>query len=148
MAARSQREAESRVMSAIDSFKDAKDASGNLLHPHFSAVEDQMTRLAVAARASGTPVPSLDELYDQAVWANTSTRQAMFEAQRAADEAQRKAADAERAKEARAKAERAKRAASSVTGSPSLGQPGGRSVNGEASIRDSLLAAFEEVQAA
>lgn len=143
-----QREAESRVMSTIDQFRGAKDAAGNLLHPHFADVEEHMTRFAIAARASGQPVPPLDELYDQAVWANPSTRTSVLEAKSAAEEAQRKAADAERAKEARAKAERAKKAASSVTGSPSLGQSGGRSGNGERSLREELEAAAEELASA
>lgn len=147
-AANRQREEANRVMSTIDQFRDAKDATGNLLHPHFAAVEDAMTRLAIAARTSGQPVPSLDELYDQAVWANTSTRAQVLEAQRAAEEAQRKAAEAERVKEARAKAERAKRAASSVTGSPSSGQSGARSGDGERTLREILQANYEELTAA
>lgn len=145
-AAATQREQESRVMSTIDQFRGAKDASGNLSHPHFAEVEDHMTRLIIAARTSGSPVPALDELYDQAVWANPSTRAKALEATQAATQAQQAAAEAERTKEARAKAERARRAGSSVTGSP--GQSATQAPRGADSIRAALLAAAEEHEVA
>lgn len=146
--AATQREAQNRVMSTIDQFRGAKDASGNLSHPHFEEVEDHMTRLIIAARTSGSPVPPLDEIYEQAVWANPSTRARALEATRAAEQAQHAAAEAERTKEARAKAERARRAGSSVTGSPGTGQSAAQAPRGNDSIRAALLAAAEEHEAA
>lgn len=138
-----QREAESRVMSTIQAFESAKDEKGNLLHPHYSELEDDMVALYAAERARGR-VPELQEVYDKAVWSNHSTREKLQASQRAAEEAQRAEADEARRVAARAKAERAKRAGSSVTGAP--GQTGAsRSLNGESSLRDQLNAAFEEV---
>jgi hypothetical protein len=149
-AAAQQREAEHRVMSAIDQFSSAKDDAGGLKHPHFAEVEADMTRLMVAARTSGETVSTdrLADFYDQAVWANPSTRAKALEATRAAEQAQHAAAEAERAKEARAKAERARRAGSSVTGSPGTGQSPTQAPKGADSIRAALLAAAEEHEAA
>lgn len=147
-AARAQQAAEAnRVMSTIEEFKGAKDQAGNLAHPHFEEVEAEMTRLAIAARTAGQPVPSLDALYDQAVWANPSTRAKALEAQRAADEAQRAAASAKAQKDARAKAEAARKAASSVTGAPSNGQAATQARQGAGSLRESILAAMEDAAA-
>lgn len=141
--------AASRVMNTIEQFKAAADTAGALLHPHFDEVEAQMTAIAHAARIAGQPVPELKDLYDQAVWANPSTRAKAIEAQRAADEAQRAADDAKRQKEARAKAESARRAASSVTGAPSPGQSGSAQTrSGAGSLRDDLLAAVSDHDAA
>lgn len=139
------REAENRVMSTITAFRDAKDDKGALLHPHYDALESDMIRLLIGARASGSE-PPLSELYETAVWANTSTRQQLLDGQRAAGEAQRKADEKKTADEARAKAERAKKAGSSVTGSPGSGQARmQQSQDGNRSIRDELAAAYEEV---
>jgi hypothetical protein len=129
-------------MDTIERFKGAADGNGAQLHPHYDEVEEHMTRLAIAARTRGEPVPSLDDLYDQAVWANPSTRQKVLDAKAAADEAQRVAAETRRAKEARAKAEQARRAGSSVTGSPRSGQSG-QAEGG--SLRSSLLAAVADL---
>ena len=141
-AAQRQRDAESRVMDTIEQFKGAVDGSGAPLHPLYDEVEEHMTRLAIAARTRGEAVPSLDDLYDQAVWANPSTRQKVLDAKSAADEAQRVAAETKRAKEARAKAEQARRAGSSVTGSPRSGQSGQAD---SGSLRGSLLAAVADL---
>jgi hypothetical protein len=139
------REINTRVMSTIDQFREAKSPAGALLHPHFADVEDDMTRLAQAAMVRGEEVPSLDELYDKAVWAYPSTRTRLIEERTAADMAQHAATEQKRAAEARAKAERARRAGSSVTGSPGHGQSAamsGRKANG--SIMDDLRSAYEE----
>jgi hypothetical protein len=133
-------------MSTIDQFRGATDTSGALLHPHYAEVEEHMTRLAIAARTSGKPVPSLNDLYDEAVWANPSTRAQLLEAQRAADQAQHKAAEEEARREARAKAEKARRAGSSVTGSP--GQTAAPAHKGGDTLRSALLAAVEDAEAA
>lgn len=131
---RTQMGAEQRVMSDIENFKSAQDDKGQLLHPHFDELEDDMTSLAQAAMAARKPVPSLQELYDKAVWANPSTREARL----AADQ---KAQRDKVAQEARAKAERAKRAGSSVTGAPGSGQAPSAKVRPEQSLREQLEAA-------
>ncbi len=139
------REAESRVEGTITAFRNAKDSSGNLLHPHYDDLEADMVRLWKAAAGEGQQ-PTLDEIYDQAVWANTSTRQKQLEAQSAAAEAQRQKAEKQRQDEARAKAERARKAASSVTGAPGSGQSRVAQAQAEGgSLRDQLNAAFEEL---
>lgn len=128
---------ETRVMNQIEEFKTATDDHGELLHPHFDELEDAMTLLANQARAARKPVPSLEALYEAALWADPSTRQATLAAR---DRAQREK-DAE---EARAKAARARKAGSSVTGSPGSGSaPNGRDTSGM-SLRQQLDAAYDE----
>ena len=146
---RAQQEATTRVVSLIDNFKTAKDDKGNLLHPHFDAVEEHMARLTLAAKTRGEVIPPLDELYDQAVWANPSTRELAMSAKTAATEAQRQADAAKAAQEARAKAEKARRANSPVTGSPGLGQtPTGAPRKEGGTLADDIRAAMAMTQAA
>jgi hypothetical protein len=147
--AQQRHEAETRVVSTIDQFSAAKGADGKPAHPYFAEVEDRMAQLLLAAQQAGLPNPTLDELYDQAVWASPSTRAKQLEATRAADEAQRKAESDKAAAEARAKAEKSRRAGSSVTGSPGTGQSAPTSrQRGSGSLRDDLMAAEEEVSSA
>jgi len=137
-------EAEHRVMSTIETFRTATDDKGALLHPHFDELENDMLVLLNAERASGR-VPELQDIYDKAVWANTSTREKILTSQRAAEEAQRVQDQKKREEEARAKAERARKASSSVTGAPGSGQARLRQSQDEnRSIKDELLAALEE----
>jgi len=135
-AQRAATERESAVETKITNFKSAADKDGNLLHPYYDEVEPAMIALAQSYAASEQPLPELDALYDQAVWANPSTRQALLATQKTAQEA--KAAD-----EARAKAASARRAASSVTGSPGSGQAT-RPVRGDLSLREQLEEAAAE----
>lgn len=140
-----QREALSRVENTIEAFKGAKDASGASLHPHYDELENDMVVLWKAAQEAGQQ-PTLDDIYDRAVWANTSTRQKVLDGQRAAGEAQRKAAEQKVQAEARAKAERARKAASSVTGAPGSGQSRVTQAQAEGgSLRDQLNAAYDEM---
>lgn len=120
---------EAEVSRSIETFKGAKDAKGELLHPYYEDVEAEMTRLALAAVASKQPVPPLQELYETAVWANPSTRAAL-------QSREKRDQEAKVAEEARAKAERARRAGSSVTGAPGSGQA--RAVHAERSLREEL----------
>jgi hypothetical protein len=113
-ARRHQTASETRVMNEIDQFKSAKDGKGDLLHPHFEELEEAMTLLAQSANANRKPVPPLKELYETAVWAHPSTREATLAARE------------------KAKAVQARRAGSSVTGSPNSGR----------SIREELEAAM------
>jgi hypothetical protein len=122
-----------KFLDDLEKFKNAEDAQGNLLHPHIAEVEEDMARLALAARLRGQAIPTLQELYQTAVRANPST----YEAQRTA-EAQ--SAERRRQDEARAKAAAARKAGSSVTGAPGSGQPPSARTPGR-SLREELEAA-------
>ena len=136
-----------RVQSEIDQFRDAKNDDG-LLHPHFADVEQDMVKLVSVYQARGETVPTLDKLYEDAVWANPSTRAKMLEAQKAAVVGQSTAAQQEaerkRNEEARAKAEKAKRAGKSVTGAPGSGATPARRTEA-LSLRDTIKANLAEV---
>ena len=132
----SQAAAQQKFLTELDAFRNARDDQGNLLHPHFSDLEEDMAHLALAAKSRGQAIPPLRELYDKAIRANPST----YEAQRIADE---QSAQRRRQDEARAKAAAAKRAGSSVTGAPSAGQPPpGRS--SARSLREEIVAQLDE----
>lgn len=133
-------EHENAVSNQVNEFKSAVDDKGSPLHPHFDEVEAMMTSLAQAALASKQPVPSLQQLYETAVYANPTTRDKVLTALRQQEEATRVEA-------ARAKAASARRAGSSVTGAPGSGQaPSGKPVPTD-TIRGSLEAAFDDVEA-
>jgi hypothetical protein len=130
-------EQETAVTNQVNEFKSAVDEKGSPKHPHFEEVEAMMTSLAQAALASKQPVPSLDQLYETAVYANPSTRDKVLTAQRQQEEAKR-------TEEARAKAASARKAGSSVTGAPGTGQaPSGRQAS-ELSLREQLEAAADD----
>lgn len=124
----------SQMMNHIESFKSASDEQGNLKHPHFEEVEDDMTTIANGLLARRQAVPPLDELYERAVNANPSTRVKIRTAER--QSAEQKARD-----EARAKATAARKAGASVTGSPSTGQT--QQARTERSLREELEAAAQ-----
>lgn len=132
---------EGNIMNEIQTFASAKDGAGNIAHPYFADVEADMTRIMAGYHAMKMAAPTLQEVYDMAVYANPSTRERLSAQQTKAVEEKRQA-------EARAKAARANRAGSSVTGSPGTGQAFSHS-NGEAkdvSVRDSIMAAMEASQ--
>lgn len=62
----------------ITLFSSAEDDSGNLLHPHFEALQTQMGSLINGGHASG-----LDQAYEQAMWANADLRNELIKAQTA-----------------------------------------------------------------
>lgn len=128
---------ERRMQNNLDSFRSATDENGNLKHPHYDEIEDDMATIANGMLARGQSVPPLDELYERAVYANPSTRQSL----RAAE---RQEAETKRQDEARAKAAAARKAGSSVTGYPSAGQAPGSTHNANRSLREELLAAATE----
>jgi hypothetical protein len=129
--------AEARIMSQIEEFKSAQDDKGNPLHPHFDEVEEAMTLLAQSALAAKKPLPPLKDLYETAVWANPSTREANLAARERAQ--QEKAAS-----EARAKAAQARKAGSSVTGAPGSGQAPNGKARTDLSLREQLEANFND----
>lgn len=128
------------VVNQIQSFAAQKDSEGELMHPYFGDVEQLMGIMATGYKNVGQSVPPLEELYQQAVQANPSTREKFYSAQQ-------QAAETKRLTEARAKSAQAKRAGSSVTGAPGLATPksNGRDPS-NVSVRDALMAAVEEHQ--
>lgn len=81
-----QREA-AQVNTEIATFRDAKGADGNVLHPHFDAVKFVMGKLMEAEQA-----PDLQSAYDMAVRANPTTF-AQFQAEQQAAAERKRAAD-------------------------------------------------------
>lgn len=121
---------------SIEAFKAAKDDKGAILHPHYADVETRMVSLAKAYTAEKQPIPSLQDLYDEAVWATPATRAKVLAA--------REQSVGERnASQARAKAAAAKKAGSSVTGAPGPGQTA-RPGASEKTLRQQLDEAADE----
>jgi len=83
-----------RLHQQIDTFASETDASGNPLRPYFEQVKEIMTR-----QIRGGNAKTLNEAYDQACKLSPELM-AQAEAQRAAAESARKAADAKKAKTA------------------------------------------------
>lgn len=95
-------------LNEVTQFAEEKDDQGNLKRPHFDDVAKDVARLIKAAKSDGETL-SLQDAYDQAVYANPQTRQKVL----AAQDAQRRAKEeAER----KAKADAAKKAAFDVKG--------------------------------
>lgn len=96
----------------LSDFVNAKDASGNPLHPHYEAVKDDMALILESGRAE-----DLQGAYDKAIRLHDDIWQAHQRASAEADAA-RKAADA------KAKVARARSSAVSVVSSPPSGTMG------------------------
>jgi hypothetical protein len=122
----------------IDAFANEKDAEGNLKHPFFADIENDMMVQARLDMAAGK-TPELSDLYDRAVYANRETRAKLLALDK---ENEQKRAAVER----KAKAEAAKRTAVSVTGSPGANQTPTPSRNSGASVSDDLRASLEEMR--
>lgn len=98
---------QARLESLVSEFAASSD------HPHFDAVIDHALHLLPAVKAQAPyagPEKWLQDAYEQAVYANPATRQAMIDSQQKAAEEQRRATAA-------AQTARAKAAGVSVTGS-------------------------------
>lgn len=79
------------IESAIQQFAGAASEDGQPLHPHFNAVEQRMVwEFQNNPNLVGKPVTqeALKTAYDAAVWADPETRNAMLEAQQAAQQQQ------------------------------------------------------------
>lgn len=126
--------------STVQTFIDAKAPNGEPAHPHYAEVEEHMVILARAERQKGLS-PDLNQIYEQAVWANPSTREKLRAAESAALVA--KANEA-----ARAKAAAARKASASVTGAPSAGQTPAAPKTGSRTLREALEEAAAEHEAA
>lgn len=118
-----------RVTSQITDFSEMKTEAGELAHPYFADVMDEIVALATVERQAGRE-PDLSAMYDKAVWMNTSTRGKVISSQRQAEEAKR-------LEGARQKAAKAKQAGSSINGAPS-----GASPSNELDLREQLAQAF------
>ena len=91
----------------------------------------------VAAMLESGQAKDLEDAYQQATWADPQVRAALLQEQEAARQAQN--ADA-----ARAKAAQARHASGSVTGSPTPGSAGRGGPDPNASVRDTLAAAWDQ----
>ncbi|GAA0696337.1 hypothetical protein ISN75_06825 [Dyella marensis] len=115
-----------------DANRQVADFASSAEHPHFERVRPRMAMLIQSGMAS-----TMDEAYQQAVWADAELRSTMLEErQKAAEQAKRAEADA------RAKAARA--AGGSVRGSPAIGSTATGDAN--LSLRDELKAQFAEAR--
>lgn len=133
---RSQLEREQSAETKLQTFKGAVDEKGNLLHPHYDEVEDDMLLLAQGYSARKQPIPDVDRLYEDAVWRNPTTREKLRTAEM-------QSAEAKRVVEQRVKSAAARTAGSSITGSPGNGQmPADKS--SARSLREELEAASAE----
>jgi len=141
---------EDRIEVEIETFKNAADQSGQLLHPYFADLEQDMSFLAQIAKAKGQPA-TLEELYTQAMWANSEVRAKVLEQQNAASAAEAaRAKQAEKdkaAEEARSKSRSARKAGSSVTGGPSGAGQAATQQAPKRSLRETIAAAAEEAEA-
>jgi hypothetical protein len=129
-ALRTQQEKADQFETEIQTFKSATNEKGELLHPYYDEVEPAMLALAQSYVASKQPLPKIADLYDTAVWANPSTRDALLATREAAK-------TAKATEEARAKAASARRAGSSITGAPGSGQIA-KPIRSELSLREAI----------
>lgn len=126
---------EAAAQAQMDRFANEKDAAGNLSHPFFADVTEDMTALARIDAQAGRPL-DLASLYDRAVYANPETRSKLLALQKDTEAKQAAAA-------AKAKTEAARAASSSVTGAPSPGQTA-NSKPAERPLRDTIADAVRE----
>lgn len=120
----------SSLLNQVNAFRDEKDATGNLKHPHFETVRKDMSVLIESGRAQ-----TLDEAYPLAVRLHPdiydkSLEQSILEKQKAAQvEADKKTLD-----EQKQKADKAKKAASGIrSGGASVEQKGPQTLRSQLS---------------
>ena len=107
------------VQAMIDNFQTAKDADGNLKHPHFDVVQNQMSGLISSGVAK-----DIASAYEMAVYANPETRAKVL------DEKVKKETKQEVKAEAVQKAKKQQRVNVKGSGTPSnSGIPSGMSLN-------------------
>lgn len=80
-----QQQTTAAVQTQIQEFATRTDADGNVLHPYFDRVREQMGRLMQTGQAE-----SLDQAYETAIWANPEIRSEMLAKERSAVEQARK----------------------------------------------------------
>lgn len=123
-------------VSAIDNFIKEKNSDETLKHPYANEVLQSMTTLAQVKQASGQSV-NLQDLYDEAIWSNPSTREKLLATQQSQN------SDTTR-KQKEQKARQAKKSGSSVSGSPQANGSTKGTKKKNASIRDTIEAAMDE----
>lgn len=130
-----------RLETEINAFKAEADKDGNLKHPHFDAVQEDMVNIATGYKARGLVVPKLEDLYNRAVRANPSTYEAYRTQEIESAKAKEKA-------EARAKAAKAANANKVVSGSPGVGQSSRKKPVQNMTLAEQLEDAYVEVTGA
>lgn len=106
----------------LNQFAEQKDEKGNLLHPHFDDVMEDMTYLAKIEKQQGR-TPDINKIYERAVWMNPEVREKILASQREA-EAEKARQDAERKKkEEKERAEKANLASAHASGDGSAPAP-------------------------
>lgn len=105
------------IVQTITDFANEKDASGNLLRPHYSKLEADIEPFIIAIRRGNPnlqPKEVLQQAYDRVLWANPELRGELIEREK-------KAANDKLLEDERQKAQKASNAAVSHRGSPSAG---------------------------
>lgn len=90
----------SQATSSIEAFRNATDEAGQLKHPHLESVRDNMASQIERANSMGNEM-TLDEAYENAIWAQPELRQSLQAAQSVTSEATRIKEAAEKAKKAK-----------------------------------------------
>lgn len=137
----SQRQAYRQKVSAIDIFGSEKGQDGQLLRPHLETVMPDMVASIAQIRTANPQLSDQDVLqqaYDRAVWSNPDTRKQVLDAQKLAEENERKA-------KARERAQAATRQAVSPPSASPQGQPTRQVPKG--SLRDQMRSTFENLTA-
>ena len=96
----SQQQEEQQIFGTIEQFKNEVDESGRPKHPFFENVESDMAALITIAKQQGRQAPTLSQAYEQAVWANPQTREALLLRQQKEAQAKREAEANRKAEEA------------------------------------------------
>jgi hypothetical protein len=124
-----------RGVSEVATFRNAVDAQGQPIYPHFEQErQDMMVEVNVleAQYPNANPQELLREAYERSTWKRPDIRKAMLEQQQKQKEAAERAQAAERVTQA-------KRAASPLTSSPN-----GQMSTGYKTLREELEAAYED----
>lgn len=126
-------------VSAIDTFASEKGADGQPLRPHLATVMPDMVAGIQRAKSANPQISdqeALQQAYDNAVWGNPSTREAVMQQSRIAE-------DRERTEKARLRAQNASRGAVSPAGSSPQGPPATTIPKGD--IRDQMRATLQQL---
>lgn len=115
-------QSQNQVTQQLDQFASAKDEKGELQHPYFEDVIEDMTVLANAVRARGQQ-PDIKQLYEQAIWANPIVREKILSSQKEAEGKKAQMEAEQKRKEDQERANKAKRASASVSGDGSADTP-------------------------
>lgn len=132
---------QSAKMSLIDQFSSEKDAAGQPVRPHLETVMPQMARLITDIKAANPQISdqeALQQAYDNAVWGNPTTREAVMQATKIAE-------DNERNLKARQRAQAAQRGAVSPATASPQGPPATSAPKGD--IRDQMRGYLQQITA-